>query len=67
LWEERGATVVTDAVRRAPVVVVLVEPDGAPGVRLVSNLKGGAPAIGQFVRMEVRDGPDGHRPVFVLA
>jgi len=59
LWEERGATVVTDA--------VLVEPDGAPGVRLVSNLKGGAPAIGQFVRMEVRDGPDGHRPVFVLA
>jgi uncharacterized protein len=46
-----------------PVVVVLVELDGAPGV----NLDGGAPAIGQRVRMEVRDSPDGRRPVFVPA
>jgi uncharacterized OB-fold protein len=50
-----------------PVVVVLVEPDGAPGVRLVGNLDGAAPVIGQRVRMEVRDGPSGRRPVFVPA
>jgi uncharacterized OB-fold protein len=50
-----------------PVVVVLVEPDGAPGVRLVSNLDGGEPAIGLRVRMEVHDGPGGRRPVFVPA
>jgi uncharacterized OB-fold protein len=48
-----------------PVVVVLVEPDGAPGVRVVGNLVDGEPRIGQRVRMEARVGAAGPRPVFV--
>jgi uncharacterized OB-fold protein len=47
-----------------PVVVVLVEPDGAPGVRVVGNLVGTEPQIGLRVALRVVDGTDPPRPVF---
>jgi uncharacterized OB-fold protein len=51
-----------------PVVIVLVEPDGAPGVRIVGNLVGGDPVVGQRVELHVVDRAEGGsqpHPVFV--
>jgi uncharacterized protein len=47
-----------------PVIVVLVEPDGAPSVRVVGNLVDAEPRIGLRVGLQVVDGPAGRRPVF---
>ena len=47
-----------------PLVVVLVEPDGAPGVRVVGNLIEAEPQIGLRVALRVVDGDDRRQPVF---
>jgi uncharacterized OB-fold protein len=48
-----------------PYAVVLVELDGAPGVRLLGNLVEGQPAVGQRVRVEFRPAGEHMVPVFV--